>query len=184
MKFVRALSQRESAELLEALHRWDDPSDVRRARAVRLNSRGWTVPQIADALDVCRQSVRNWIDFYEREGLGGLKTDPRSGRPPKADEHYCQMLTHTVETPPREMGYPFNRWTLSRLAIHMEKHTGVSLHPSHLRQLLKAMGFVYKRPRHDLSHKRDQRLYEQKKSELKDLKKGLWTSTETTNCCS
>lgn len=182
MRFVRQLSEQQRGQLLEALQNWDDASEVRRVRAIRLSSKGWTVEHISEALDVCRRSVRNWINWYERDGLEGLKTSYSPGRPAKADEHYREVLERSVETAPREMGYPFSRWTLSRLATHMKKQTGVSLNPCYLSEVLKDLGFTYKRPRHDLSHKRDRQLYEQKKSELQDLKKGLWTRAATTNC--
>jgi transposase len=184
MRFVRQLSEEENRELVEALENWDDAEEVRRVRAVRLSSKGWTIHHIAEALDVCRRSVRNWINWYEKDGLEGLKTSYSPGRPSKADQHYRDVLARTAETPPRQMGYPFSRWTLSRLATHMEKKTGVSLNPCHLSVVLKDLGFTYKRPRHDLSHRRDAKLYERKKSELQDLKKGLWTRTMATSYCS
>ncbi|NIM05145.1 MAG: IS630 family transposase, partial [Armatimonadetes bacterium] len=119
------------------------------------------------------RTVRDWIDRYEEDGLEGLRTAPRSGRPPKADESYRKLLEEVVETPPRQMGYPFNCWTLERLARHMERETGVSLHYRYLSEVLDGLGFVYKRPRHDLTHKRDQKLYRKKKRQLEELKKGL-----------
>jgi len=146
MRFVRALSHEERTELLRALKVWGDPSEVRRAR-----------------------SVRHWIDLYEAEGLEGLRTKPRSGRPPKVDEHYRQVLRTTIETPPRELGLAFNRWTLPRLGIYMDKKTGVTVSVGHMSRLLKGLGYVYKRARHDLSHKRDQKLYELRKAELEEL---------------
>lgn len=173
MRFVRMLSDGEKTRLREALRRWNDSSEVRRARALRLSGKGWTVPRIAEALDCTRWSVRHWIDLYEAEGLEGLKTRPRSGRPPKVDEHYRQVLAATVETPPRELGLPFNRWTLPRLGIYMDKKTGVTVSCGHMSRLLKRLGYVYKRARHDLSHKRDQALYELRKGELEEFKKGL-----------
>ncbi len=88
---------------------------------MRLCGKRWTVPRIAEALDCTRCSVRRWIDLYEAEGLEGLKTKHRSGRPPKVDEDYRQVLAATVETPPRELRLPFNRWTLPRLGIYMDK---------------------------------------------------------------
>ena len=181
MRFVRALSGEETADLLEALKQWDDPSEVRRARAVRLSGKGWTVPQISEALDCTRCSVRRWIDLYETEGLEGLKTKHRSGRPPKVDEDYRQMLAKTVQTPPRELALAFNRWTLPRLGIYMDKKTGVTVSVGHMGRLLKQLGYVYKRARHDLSHKRDQKLYKLAKGELDELKKGL-SSRKRTSC--
>ena len=132
MRFVRAVSGEETADLLEALKQWDDPSEVRRARAVRLSGKGWTVPRISEALDCTRCSVRRWIDLYEVEGLEGLKTKHRSGRPPKVDEEYRQVLAKTLETAPRELGLAFNRWTLPRLGIYMDKMTGVTVSAGHM----------------------------------------------------
>jgi transposase len=158
----------------EALRRWRDAVEVRRVRAVRFSSRDWPVPRIAEALDVTRTSVRRWIRLYEAEGLEGLKTKPRPGRPAKVDDEYRRLLVQVVETPPRQLGYSFNRWTLAHLGLYMDKETGVTVCPSRLRRILKELGYVYKRPRHHLSHRRDPELYSLKKAELDDLKKGLW----------
>ena len=184
MRFVSALSDQQTAGLLKALKRCNDPSEVRRARAVRLSAKGWTVPRIAEALDCTRCSVRRWIDLYEAEGLQGLKTKHRSGRPPKVDERYRQVLSATIETPPRELGLAFNRWTLPRLGIYMDKASGVTVSAGHMGRLLKQLGYVYKRARHDLSHKRDQKLYELAREELGELKKGLWLPKATSSCSS
>jgi len=156
MRFVRSLSDEETGALCRALKDWRDPAEVRRVRAVRLSDKGWTVPRIAEALDCTRWSVRHWIDLYEAEGLKGLKTKPRSGRPPKTtgqapkvDDHYREVLRATIETPPRELGLAFNRWTLPRLGIYMDKKTGVTVSVGHMSRLLKELGYVYKRARHD-----------------------------------
>lgn len=184
MRFVRVLSDQESAELLDAVKHWTSPAEVRRARAVRLSAKGWTVPRIAEALDCARCSVRLWLDHYEAEGIEGLKTRYRSGRPPKVDEHYRQVLRETIETPPRELGLPFNRWTLPRLGIYMDKKTGVPICSRHMGRLLKQLGYVYKRARHDLSHKRDQKLYKLAKEDIEELKKGLSTRKGASRCSS
>jgi transposase len=176
------LSKEESKEMDEALRRWRDAVEVRRVRAVRLSSRRWPVPRIAEALDVTRTSVRRWIRLYEAEGLEGLKTKPRPGRPAKVDDEYRHLLVEVVETPPRQLGYSFNRWTLAHLGLYMDKETAISVCPSHLRRILKELGYVYKRPRHDLSHKRDPEIYRLKKAELDDLKKGLSSPKPPTTC--
>jgi transposase len=180
--FVRELSEQESEQIEEALRHWRDAVEVRRVRAVRLSSKCWPVPRIAEALDVTRTSVRRWIRLYEGEGLEGLKTKPRPGRPAKVDDEYRRLLVQVVQTPPRELGYSFNRWTLAHLGLYMDRETGVTVCPSRLRRILKELGYVYKRPRHDLSHRRDPQLYRLKKAELDDLKKGLSSPTPATTC--
>ncbi len=172
MIYVHELSESERHNVVEALEHWDDAAEVRRVRAIRLSDKGWNVPDIAEALDVSRKSVRNWINWYEEGGLEALRTDDRPGRPPRVDQHYRDLLAETVETPPRDMGYQFSRWTRKRLAKHMEEKTGISITPRYVSELLHQMEYVYKRPKHDLSHKRDEESYEKKKEELEELKKG------------
>lgn len=184
MVYVRELSEKKSEQMDEALRHWRDAVEVRRVRAVRLSSKRWTVPSIAEALDVTRTSVRRWIRLYESEGLEGLKTKPRPGRPAKVDDEYRRLLVQVVQTPPRQLGYSFNRWTLAHLGLYMDRETGITVSPSHLRKILKGLGYVYKRPRHDLSHKRDPQLYRLKKAELDDLKKGLSSPRAPMNCSS
>ena len=130
------------------------------------------MPRIAEALGVTRWSVRRWIDLYEAEGMEGLKTKPRAGRPAKVDADYRRLLQQVVEGPPRQLGYSFNRWTLMHLGLHMDRETAITVCPSHLRRILKELGHVYKGPRHDLSHKRDPDPYWLRKAELEDPRKG------------
>ena len=72
-------------------------------------------------------------------------------------------------------------WTLPRLSIYMDKKTGVTVSVGHMSRLLKGLGYVYKRARHDLSHKRDQKLYELRKAELEELRKGLSARKRTSS---
>lgn len=183
MRFITELSEQQHREILGALQGWDDPREVRRVRAIRMSTKGWTVPQIADALDVTRWTVRQWMDKYEEGGVDALRTEPRPGRPPKADQHYMDLLEETVQTPPRELGYPFSSWTREFLARHMERETGTKISVRHMGRLLKKLGFVYKRARYDLSHRRDPQQYEEKKQQLSGLKKGPSAWSRPMSCC-
>lgn len=48
------------------------------------SARGKTVQEIADLTLLDDDTVLYWLNRYEAEGLGGLATKPRSGRPPKS----------------------------------------------------------------------------------------------------
>jgi transposase-like protein len=52
-----------------------------RASALLQLQAGHTLLQIAEALQVSRQSVARWRDHYRQEGLQVLDEKPRSGRP-------------------------------------------------------------------------------------------------------
>lgn len=179
MRFINVCCEKERQKITKAIDNWDDPKEVRRVRAVSMSIKEFTVPQIAEALDVSCWSVRQWFDWYEQDGLGGLKTDPRPGRPRKADEEYMEILESTVQKDPRDLGYPFSSWTMEYLSRHMEEETGVQISVSRMSALLKELDFTYKRARHDLSHRRDSELYEEKKKELNGLKKGPEAKTQS-----
>lgn len=171
MRFISKPSEQEWERIVDALESWDDPEEVRRLRAISMSIKDFTVPEIAKALNVTRWAVRQWFDAYEEEGLSSLRTEPRPGRPPKADQQYMNLLRETVETQPRDLGYCFSSWTREYLARHMEKKTGVQISPAHMGRLLNKLDFTYKRARHDLSHRRDEELFEEKKTQINGLKK-------------
>src|SRR6185436_20503980 len=77
------------------------------------------------------------------------------GRPARADAAYLEALERTVETPPRELGFPFDVWTSSRLSAYLAETTGVRIAPGWLRALLSRRGFVSGRPKHTLKHLQD-----------------------------
>ena len=81
MRYVWRLSTEQTQELVDVLDSWKDAGEVRRARAVCLSSKGYTIKESAEVLDVCFRSVRNWIRRYEKGGLAKLKTQPKSERP-------------------------------------------------------------------------------------------------------
>jgi len=56
--------------------------------------------------------------------------------------------------------------------MHMKKETGTSISARHVGRLLNRLGFVNKRARYDLSHRRASAEYEDKK-DLDGLQKGL-----------
>jgi len=55
--------------------------DVVRAKAILLASQDLTNAQIAERLDVSRQSISEWRKRFFDEGVAGLEERPRSGRP-------------------------------------------------------------------------------------------------------
>lgn len=127
MKYVHDLSEAERGELNRSLKSWQKAKEVRRVRAIWLSGKDWSVPEIAEVIDVQRDTIRKWIDWYEKEGLEGLRTASRSGRPPKADEEYMGILESTMQKAPRDLGYPFSSWTMEYLSRHLAAPDGSHL---------------------------------------------------------
>ena len=107
-----------------------------------------------------------------------LANQPKGRLKRKADEAYCQALEEAIEHDPGDYGYPFAVWAVERLRDHLERETGVRLSVSHLRVVIRKQGFVYRRPKHDLTSLQDPEAKEQARELLEALKKGHSQTTK------
>lgn len=135
-------------------------------------------------LMVSANTIYEWHKRWRIEGIDGLAHRPRSGRPPKADETYCNLLEVALETEPADFGYSFTIWTTDRLRAHLEEQTGISMSRGRFAILMGRLGYVYRRPKRDLSEKQDQEAKAEASQLIEALKKGrnsvilsfsLWT---------
>lgn len=85
----------------------------RRARIVLLSGEGVAAAAIADRLGCSRQTVVTWRERYRRDGLAGLRDQPRSGRPAAVDP--AAVVVRTLGSPPPDL----DRWTVRSLAAEM-----------------------------------------------------------------
>lgn len=168
---VHPLQERELKELQQVIKTHPDPRVRWRALMIRLSHEGRTAPEIAKLLGGSRQKVLTWIERYEQQGVSGMEDRPRSGAHPKADAHYIVRLKEAIASDPRALGYRFSVWSVERLQKHMKRETGIDLVPGYLAELMKKNRIVYRKPKHDLSHKQDPQEVEEKKQLLEFLKK-------------
>lgn len=174
---LRPLTDDERAEV-EELRRRDPRHRVRqRASAVRLGSLGYQVRQIAEVLGAGFQTVHGWFDAFEAGGVAGLFDRPKPGAPPKAGPDYRQKLREALAARPPELGYPFTTWSVARLRAHLARAAGVLLGEDRLRQLVKAEGYEFRRPKHTLKNKRDAAAFAEVKGALDALEKKPWVPT-------
>jgi transposase len=136
---------------------------------------GYTPEAVAELQDISLATVYNHYQRFKREGLEGLADKPKSGRPPKADEAYRQVLAETLETEPETLGLGFGIWTMPRLCLYLREKTGVDLSKNRLASLLSEMGYVYRRPKKDPSKAADPLLREEFKQRLAEVKKAPQT---------
>ena len=164
MNRVHALSTDEVAAL-EDLHRRTNEADVRsRCEMILLSNQGLSPPKIAERVRFHRRTVTRYIQHYEAEGIDGLLTRPRPGRPPKATEAYISLLLQTVEQMPRALGRPFSNWTTANLAEYLAEETGIELSQRQVENILKANDWRLRRPVRTVKHKQDPDLVEEKKT--------------------
>jgi len=59
-----------------------DWKEMRRCRALELKREGWTLEEIAEALDVSTRSVKKWMKAAREECESVLQSRPHLGAPP------------------------------------------------------------------------------------------------------
>jgi transposase len=178
-RFIRKLTKNEHQEI-ENLYRKGPNSRLRkRAQAIRLSATGYTTPQISEILGCNQQSIHNWFDFFEKDGFDGLYDKHRDGRPVIATVDYRARLVKAVKTNPRDLGYPFTVWTITRIRAHMARQMKTLLSESRVRQIMKEEGLVFKRPKHSLAQKRDKDGFAEVRDLLEQVKKSPWNPVPT-----
>jgi len=164
MNRVHTLSD-EEAKALKRLHRKTSNADVRsRCDMVLLSDEGLSPPQIAKRVRFSRDTVVRYIHQYETEGLHGLYTKPRSGRPRRVTPEYEAKLLAAVEEEPRSLGLPFSNWTTANLAEYMAEQTSIVISPRQVERYLKLGDWRLRRPVRTVKHKQDPDLVAEKKT--------------------
>ena len=103
LRFVNELTE-EAKQQLEAIY--NDHADFafrRRAHAILLSSRGFTISQLQDIFAVDRDTVSAWLDMFEQSGSDGLKPLQRPGRPTIYTEDEVRQLKGLVDQEPRQI---------------------------------------------------------------------------------
>jgi len=121
--------------------------EQRRKRAARLFAAGRLIPaSIARELQVSRQSVSRWYEKWKRGGTTALRGAGRAGRKPKLSTTQRRCVERALRQGARAHGYGTDLWTLPRVAIVIERLTGVHYHPGHVWKILGAMDWTLQRP--------------------------------------
>jgi transposase len=124
----------------------------RRALAVRAYSRGHSVTEIAEWLQVSRQIVYRWLVQFEcrRDKGSALLDAPRSGRPPHWDLATESALLKLLNGTPLALGYFATQWTVPLLQEQLRQEAGVLFSELTIRRALHRLGYVWKRARYQL----------------------------------
>ena len=119
----------------------------RRKRAARLFAAGKMIlAGIARELQVSRQSVSRWYKQWKRGGGGALRGAGRAGRKPKLERQQLRRVEVALREGARAHGFGTDLWTLPRVAVVVERLTGVHYHPGHVWKILGSMDWTLQRP--------------------------------------
>jgi transposase len=157
MRFVSALSESDK-EQLTALFKYHASHSVRRrAHSILLSSDRFTIDEIARIYQIHRETVGTTLDRWEKDGVGGMFNDPRSGRPPKLSEADANEAVKLLKEDPRSIK--------KALAATKEK-TGQEISEWTLKRIARSADLRWKRMRRSLKGKRDQVEFEHAQEEL------------------
>jgi len=167
------LTSRQRQRLQQLRDRPPTPRVGKRAVCLLLSAEGASNQLIAQATGLAANTLTRIRHRWNERGMASLQDAPRSGRPPKVNAAYRRALKDALRRGPLTYGYIFTNWSMARLNTHLQQVTGITLCNDWLRQLVLAEGFVYRRPKHTLKGKRDEKAYRRGQRKLQRLKKGL-----------
>lgn len=156
---------------LRRLTRTDrDPRVRHRADALLLLAHGRSVEEAAHDSGCCTKRLRVWRVRFLAEGRTGLADRPRPGRPPALGAEARALLETALAVSPLDYGYPVTIWTVADLTDLLGRQ-GWSVCATTVWRTLHALGYGYRRPRHDLTHRQDAEAVAAAKQVLRELQK-------------
>lgn len=119
-----------------------------RLRAIILNMKGKTAPQIADILKVHRSNVSIWLRNWQmtRFHLHSLDEGHRSGRPSAMSDAQRQKLADILDSGPVAYGFASGVWTCPMVTKVIKEEFSIIYHPAHVSKILHKIGFCVLRP--------------------------------------
>ncbi len=118
----------------------------RRLEAARLFDEGASQAEVARRLGVSRVSAMRWYRRWRKGGRERLGQAPPLGRPSRLSTAQLKRIEEALLKGPQAQGYTTELWTLPRVAVVVERVSGVRYHPGHVWRVLRGMGWSLQRP--------------------------------------
>jgi transposase len=103
---------------------------------------GENVREIAERLNCTHPLVIFWKHRYEKEGLEGLKTRQKSGKPMLLSRRQEAKIKNKISE-----NDPANPWTTKRVCELIKKESGIKYSPRNVRRMLHKWRFALLVPR-------------------------------------
>lgn len=137
MLTLNFLDKKTKKDLQKALKTEEHAVTRERILIILLRNEGKTYDEISNFLGCCKRQVWYWCNNANPKDIESFRDKRKNGNHRKATEEYIEKLTEIIVKEPKEFDYEFGRWTVARLATHMEKETGILLGSTQLRNILK-----------------------------------------------
>lgn len=119
---------------------------ARRRRAGKMFERGATQVQVAQELEVSRETARRWYELFYRGGTKTLAAVGQRGRRSRLTDADLGRIDRALRKGAVAHGFDNDLWTTARVAAVIEALTGEHYHPGHVWRLLRQMGWTPQRP--------------------------------------
>ena len=130
-----------------ASQRVRDSLEVRRLRAAELFAAGVRQAEVARQLEVSAQAVSVWHRRWQVGGSEALRSKGPSGPAPRLSDAQLATVEQALLAGATAHGFVGELWTLERIALVIERLTGVCHHPAHVWALLRhRLGWTVQRP--------------------------------------
>jgi transposase len=131
-----------------AAQRERDRLQGRRLRAAELFAAGVHQAEVARQLGVSAQAVSVWHRRFKASGTDGLRSRGPSGPTPRLSDAQLATVEQGLLDGATANGFVGELWTVDRVALVIERLTGVRHHPAHVWAVLRhRLGWTTQRPR-------------------------------------
>ena len=131
-----------------AAQRERDHLEARRLRAAELFAAGVTQAEVARQLEVSAQAVSVWHARWQAGGPEALYSQGPSGPAPRLSDQQLASVEQALLEGATANGFTGELWTLDRIALVIQRLTGVQHHPAHVWALLHhRLGWTVQRPK-------------------------------------
>lgn len=114
------------------------PEYRQRIEIMLLADEGKTQTQICRVLSCSPLTARHWI-FMAKSGQAHNWKDQTIGRPKTVTSEYLERLKQLMGESPKDLGYPFSRWTGQWLSKHLSLEFNIEVTARHVNRLIEEM---------------------------------------------
>ena len=129
-------------ESFERIYRYELDVKTKERMLLVLNVayHGLMAARVAGDLHRSKAWACEWLKRYHKEGMGGLKSRPKSGRPPELPEEVSYRIR-------KELKEGNQGWTTKQVEEMIVEKSGIKYHYTHIYRILRRWGFRQKVPR-------------------------------------
>lgn len=155
---------------LQRAHR-PDWKEQRRWRALELRRDGWTYDEIAEALDVSKGAISQWMTRVAEQGDDGVRARPHPGATPKLTTDETHLLPDCLSHGAEAYGFRGEFWNSRRVREVIRREFAVTYHKNHIPRLLRNLGWTPQQPLERAAQRDEQQIAEWRSARWQEVKK-------------